>query len=81
MEAGMSNLEQSVKSVTDGQQEIREELRECMTELFDLLSTQGKSRQEEWETSYGKRIAAEGENSNSRECRQPYTQRHMKLDL
>jgi hypothetical protein len=47
MEAGMSNLEQSVKSVTDGQQEIREELRECMTELFDLLSTQGKSRQEE----------------------------------
>jgi hypothetical protein len=55
MEDRIGIPEQSVKSLTDGQQEIQEELRPWMTDLFDLLSIQGKTRQDDGVNSNGKK--------------------------
>lgn len=52
-----------------------------MTEIFDLLSTQGRSRREDGETSYGKRPEGDGENSHTGERHPPFVQRHVKLDF
>jgi chaperonin cofactor prefoldin len=43
IEERMSNLEWSVKSLTKGQQKIREKIKARMTDIFDILSTHGKS--------------------------------------
>jgi hypothetical protein len=70
-----------MKSVSEGQHELRVELRERMTEIFEILSKQGKNRWEEGETSRGKDRETEGENSNNGERQPVITTRHVKLDF
>jgi hypothetical protein len=57
MEGRMGNMEQSVKSLDDGQLEIRAHL----AELFDLVSTLSKTKLEEGESSRRKDRETEGE--------------------
>jgi hypothetical protein len=81
MEERIGFPEQSVKSLTDGQQEIQEELRAWMTDLFDLLSIQGKTRQDDGVNSNGKKKEDEGENSHTWERRPNNPRRHIKLEF
>lgn len=75
----MTNLEQSVQSLTKGHDQVMERL----AEIFEEMSTQKKLRREEGETSKGKDHEGEGENSHAhREERPPpFIHRHVKLNF
>ena len=51
MEGRVGNLEQSVHTLSEVQQEVMARL----TKILEKLSTQGGTRREEGETSHGKR--------------------------
>jgi hypothetical protein len=77
MEGRMGHMEQSVKSLDDGQLEIRA----CLAELFDLVSTLSKTKLEEGESSRRKDQEIEGEHSYKGERQQPFSNKHVKLDF
>jgi hypothetical protein len=79
MDDRVTQLEQSVQSLTKGQDQILARL----AEIFEELSIQKKFRREEGETSRGKNCEGEGENSHAHtgEWPPPITHRHVKLDF
>jgi hypothetical protein len=77
MEGRVGTLEQSVHSLIEGQ----EQLMARMTEVFEMLSNQGKPRREVGESSHGKNHEAGGENSHAEERAAPFAHRHVKLNF
>jgi hypothetical protein len=77
MEGRMGSLEQSVHSLTEGQQQLMARI----TEIFEMLSTKGKNRREEGENSQGKHREVDGENSHAGERPPLFDLRHLKLEF
>jgi hypothetical protein len=76
MEGRMGSLEQSVHSLTEGQQQLMARI----IDIFEMLSTKGKNRREEGEKSQGKHLEVDGENSHTGE-RPLFDHRHLKLEV
>ncbi|GLT61288.1 hypothetical protein SLA2020_340070 [Shorea laevis] len=77
MDGRVGSLEQSVHSLTEGQQQLMARI----TEVFEMMSTHSKNRHEDGETSRGKNHEAEGENSHAGERPPPFANRHVKLNF
>jgi hypothetical protein len=77
MEECMGNMEQSMKSIST----MQEEMREQMTELYNMVANIEKTRQETGENSPRKNQDIEGENSYNGERPLLFKQRHVKFDF
>jgi hypothetical protein len=77
MEERMGNMEQSMKSISA----MQEEMREQMKKLYNMVANIEMTRRETGENSHGKNQDTKGENSYNGERPPLFKQRHVKFDF